>query len=339
MSGFARGARWRLVGLAAALAVLWWLAAAGGPAPEERALGERVRAAQQFLVSWRDANGTASAADIDPWSCGLVGVEWSDMTTTLGRLESKRTACDPAWAGQFLRWYREAELKEGDRVAIYSSASFPGLLLSAWLAAEAAGLETLVVVSLGASTWGANHPELPWPEIEAALRRGGYLKGRADFYSLGGGGEVGGGLAPEAVARLRAVAQSRGVALLEAGGLEGMVDAKADLLGANGARLLVTIGGPQSSLGDDPDALRFRPGLNFPGAARHAGNGVVARALEAGIPVLHLLDIEALARRVGIPFDGEPGLVPPRRVHPAWALAGLALFFWVLLTHRRWRLV
>lgn len=339
MSGFARGARWRLAGLAAALSVLWWLATAGGPAPEERALGERVQAAQQFLVSWRITNGTASESDIDTRGCGLIGVEWSDMTTTLGRLESKRTACDPAWAAQFLRWYREAGLEAGDRVAIYSSASFPGLLLSAWLAAEAAGLQTLVVVSLGASTWGANHPELPWPEIEAALRRGGYLKGRADFYSLGGGGEVGGGLSPGAVARLRAVAQSHGIPMLEADSLDGMVEAKAGLLGANGVRLLVSIGGPQSSLGDDPDALRFRPGLHVPGAARHAGNGVVARALETGIPVLHLLNIEGLARSVGIPFDGEPGLVPPRHVHPAWALAGLALFLGVLLTHRRWRLV
>lgn len=339
MSGFERRARWRLVALAAALSVLWALASTGGRSPEEQALEERVRAAQEYLSAWRAANDTASPVDVDPRGCGLIGVEWSDTTTTLGRLESKRTACHPAWAGQFLRWYREAGLGEGDRVAIYSSASFPGLLLAAWLAAEAAGLEPLVVVSLGASTWGANHPELPWPEIEAALRRSGHLEGRADFYTLGGGGETGGGLSPQAIDRLRAAARSGGVPLLEAGSLDAMADAKAELLEANGVRLLVTIGGPHTSFGDDPDALNFTPGLVFPGQARHAGNGVVARSLDAGIPVLHLLNIEALARRVGIPFDAAPGAWSPRRVHPAWALAGLALFLGVLLTHRRWRLV
>ena len=207
------------------------------------------------------------------------------------------------------------------------------------LAAEAAGLEPLVVVSLGASTWGANHPELPWPAIEAALEQNGYLGGRADFYSLGGGGEAGGGLLPEAVAGLRAAARSRGVPLLEADSLAGMVQAKSRLLGSNGVRLLVTIGGPHSSLGDDPEALRFPPGLVFPEQVRNAGNGVVAAALEAGLPVLHLLNIEGLARRVGIPFDAAPGSGLPPRVHPAWALVGLALFLGVLFTHRRWRLV
>lgn len=339
MSGFERRARWRLVALAVALLVLWFLASAGGTPREEQALAERVQAAQRFLVDWRASNGTGSQAVVDPWGCGLIGVEWSDTTTTLGRLESKRTACNPAWAGQFLRWYREAGLQAGDSVAVYSSASFPGLLLSAWLAAEAAGLEPLVVVSLGASTWGANHPELPWPAIEAALQRNGHLDGRADFYSLGGGGEAGGGLSPEAVARLRAAALARGVPLLEADRLDGMVEAKTELLAANDVRLLVSIGGPQSSLGDDPHALRFPPGLTFPQQARNAGNGVVAAALEAGLPVLHLLNIEALARRVGIPFDAAPGSALPRRVHPAWALVGLALFLGVLLTHRRWRLV
>ena len=339
MSGFATRARWRLVALAGALSVLWLLATAGGPPPEDRALWERVRAAQQFLAAWRNANGTASATDVDPWACGLIGLEWSEITTTLGRLESKHTACNPAWAVQFLRWYREAGLEAGDRVAIYSSASFPGLLLSAWLAAEEAGLEPLVVVSLGASTWGANHPDAPWPVIEAALQQNGFLQGRADFYTLGGGGEAGGGLSAEAIARLRTAARARGVPLLEAGSLEDMVKAKTELLSADDTRLLVTIGGPHSSLGDDPDALHFAPGLSLPGEVRYAGNGVVAAALEAGVPVLHLLNLEVLARRVGIPFDAAPRVGSRHRVHPAWSLAGLALFLGVLLTHRRWRLV
>lgn len=339
MSSLEQRARWRLVALAMALLALWFLASAGGVSKEEQALVERVQAAQQFLVAWRASNGSGSQADVDPWGCGLIGVEWSDTTTTLGRLESKRTACNPAWAIQFLRWYREAGLAPGDRVAVYSSASFPGLLLSAWLAAEAAGLEPLVVVSLGASTWGANHPDLPWPAIEAALQQNGYLEGRANFYSLGGGGETGGGLSAEAVARLRAAARSRGVPLLDAASLRGMVDSKTELLRTNDVRLLVTIGGPHSSLGDDPEALRFPPGLSFSEQAGNAGNGVVAAALEAGLPVLHLLNIEALARRVGIPFDAAPASGLPRRVHPAWAVVGLALFLGVLLTHRRWRLV
>jgi poly-gamma-glutamate system protein len=269
----------------------------------------------------------------------MIGVEWSELTTTLGSLEAKRSACDPAWALQFLRWYRAAGLAPGDAVAIYSSASFPGMLLNAWLAAEAAGLQTLVVVSLGASTWGANHPDAPWPVLEVALRRGGFLPGRANFYTLGGSGEVGGGLSAAAIARFRDAAGSAGVEILEARELADMVELKSDLLRAQGAGLLVTIGGPHSSLGDDPEALRFPPGLSRPGGALPAGNGVVARVLDEGTPVVHVLDIRRLSQRAGLPFDAPYGRRAPLHLSPGWALFGLALFFGVVLTHRRWRLV
>lgn len=339
MSDFARKARIRLVALAVGMAALYGLADPFGLSLEERALWERVRAAQQHLVDWRDARGSASPAEVDPAGCGMIGVEWSELTTTLGSLEAKRSACNPAWALQFLRWYRDVGLAPGDGVAIYSSASFPAMLLNAWMAADAAGLRPLVVVSLGASTWGANHPDAPWPVLEMALRRGGHLSRPADFYTLGGGGEVGGGLSPAALERLEEAARAAGVELLRSGRLEDMVDLKAALLDDHGSGLLVTIGGPHSSLGDDPAALRFPPGLNRPGDALPSGNGVAARALEAGIPVVHVLDLRALSRRVGLPFDATTRPRAPLGLSPAWALAGLGLFFTVLLTHRRWRLV
>lgn len=339
MSRFTNRARMKLVLLALAMAALWLLATPRSLAPSDRELWNHVRAAQEYVHGWRQRHGIASGAEQDPRGCGLIGVEWSSITTTLGSLEAKRTACDPAWAIQFARWYREQGLQKGDAVAIYSSASFPGLLLSAQAAAESLGLDPLVVVSLGASTWGANHPDASWPVLEAELNRAGFLQKRPDFYTLGGGGESGGGMAPEAVESLRRAAAEAGVELLQAGGLEEMVHIKSSLLEQRGCRLLVSIGGSQANLGDDPDVLRLGPGLHRPEGGESAGNGVIARALGQDVPIIHLLNIRELAAQTGIPFDARPDPRALLSVRPAWALLALALFITVLLTHRRWRLV
>lgn len=336
---FAVRSRFSLLALAAAMLVLWLLAAPSVPTAGERALWDKVRAAQQHLVDWRKVNGTSAAVSADPRGCGLIGVEWSPITTTLGDLEAKRTACDPAWAIRFLRWYRELGLEAGDRIAIYSSASFPGLLYSSLAAAESYGLEPFVIVSLGASTWGANHPDAPWPVLAAELRRGGFLRSRADFYTLGGNSETGGGMAPEGRQLLRAAAFKAGVGVLDADGLEDMTGFKTDLLASEQVRLLVNIGGSHANLGGDPDVLELDPGLHLPGGDAPAGNGVIGRALESGVPVIHALNIRELAGRSGIPFDALAPASAPADVRPFWLLTALALFFGVLLTHRRWRLV
>ena len=88
MTAFARRARLRLVALAAGMVAVAWLADPYGLSVTERDLWERVRTAQQQLAAWREANGIASSAEVDPATCGLIGVEWSDLTTTLGSLEA-----------------------------------------------------------------------------------------------------------------------------------------------------------------------------------------------------------------------------------------------------------
>ena len=324
--------------LAVAMAGLWYLAAPAVLSSEERALWERVRAAQLHLVQWRQHNGTAVDVQMDPWGCGLIGPEWSGITTTLGELGSKRTACNPAWAVQFSRWFHQLGLKPGDHVAIYSSGSFPGLLLSAVAATEAMQLEPLLIVSLGASTFGANHPDAPWPVLAAELRRNGFIRERADYYTLGGGAELGHGLPPEGEALLREAAKDAGVELLTAVDLEEMIALKTDLLDRHQPRLFINIGGSQANLGNAEEILRLSPGLVPVSESGRAGNGIIGVAMQDNIPVIHMLNLKSISNKVGIPYDSPPRKMAPARVSIGWCCAGLVLFFAVLLTHRRWRL-
>jgi len=335
---FSRYTRAKLLILALVLGGIWALGDPHTTSPAEQALWDRVRAAQLHLSHWRREQGTATTEQHDPWNCGLVGLEWSGITTTLGDLEAKRTACNPAWAIQFLRWFDELGLEAGDPIAIYSSASFPGLLLNAIAAAEAAQLQPLLIVSLGASTWGANHPGAPWPTLESELLRAGFIHKQADFYTLGGGAEMGRGLAPEDEAILRQAANAAGVGILNAADLEAMVRLKTELLVAYQARLFISIGGSQANLGDAEEVLRLSRGRVPAAEADRAGNGVIARAMQNGTPVIHMLNIRSIANTVGIPYDSKPSGAAPIRANPWWSAAGLLVFFAVLLSHRRWRL-
>ncbi len=328
----------RLLLMAAVMAVFWYLANPSVLSPEEDLLWERVRAAQLHLSQWRQASGNASLPDDDPWSCGLIGLEWSGLTTTLGELASKRTGCNPAWAVQFSRWFHELELKPGDHIAIYSSGSFPGLLLNAIAAAEAMQLEPLLIVSLGASTWGANHPEAPWPVLAAELRRIGFISKRADYYTLGGGAELGHGLAPEGEMLLRAAAKDAGVELLSAASLKDMIALKSELLEGFQPRVFINIGGSQANLGDAEEVLRLQAGLLPAGDIGATGNGVIGYALRNEIPVIHMLNVKSISNRVGIPYDGPPRKMAPSRMSIGWSIPALALFFAVLFTHKRWKL-
>ena len=328
----------RLLLLALGLAGSWYLAGPSVLSTEEEQLWERVRAAQNHLSQWRQLNGTVSPIESDPWNCGLIGLEWSGITTTLGELSSKRTACNPAWAVQFSRWFRDLGLKPGDRIAIYSSGSFPGMMLNAIVAAEAMQLEPLLIVSLGSSTWGANHPESPWPVLATELRRGGFIRKRADYYTLGAGGELGQGLSPEGEELLREAADNAGVELLTAANLQEMIARKTQLLEAFQPGLFISIGGSQANLGDAEEVLRLQTGL-IPGNQDELfGNGVIGAALRVDTPVIHMLNIKSIGYRVGIPYDSYPRKAAPSRASIGWSSLGLLLFFIILFTHRRWRL-
>lgn len=338
VSAFSLSVRLKLSLLAVAMAGLWYLAAPASLTDEEDLLWQKVRAAQLHLGDWGQQRRLVVPEGSDPWSCGLIGVEWSGITTTLGEPGSKRTACNPAWAVQFSRWFREQGLQKDDVIAIYSSSSFPGLLLNALAAAEALELKPLVIVSLGASTWGANRIEAPWPVLAAELRRGGFISKRADYYTMGGDEELGNGMSPEGQALLRKSALDAGVELLVTDSLEEMVALKSELLERGQAKLLVNIGGSHANMGDDPEVLKMQPGLNSGDSPGKAGNGVIGFALGQGIPVLHMLNIKTLGEKVGIPYDTEPRKKAPVTVSAWWSLAGVLLFLTVLLSHRRWRL-
>lgn len=332
---FSSSARLRLVILAVVMALLWCPGSSHSLRGEERLLWEKVRSAQAWLYDLREKQGNAAGETADPQKTGFIGVEWSPITTTLGPLEAKRTAADPLWAVYILRQFRRLGVGEGDRVAVVSSSSFPGLVYSVLAAAEHEGVAVLWIHSLGSSTWGANVPSFPWPAMATALRQGGFLAKKADWYTLGGAAEMGLDLPEEGREILTEAADLEGSPLLSAASLQDMTESKWKIIAQFAPRLLINVGGGAAAFaGSYSDFIRgglFSPEKPFP-----PGEGVVQKALASDIPVFHFLDMKGMGRRAGIPWNGalSPRFRAP--VGPAVPAAGLAFFFFFLLFSKRW---
>ena len=329
----------RLLLLALFLAFMWFGGERTGVLLGEKgALWDRVREGHTALWSEQMRRGIELSPVEDKLNTGLIGVEWSPLTTTLGDIKAKRTATNPLWAIQFGEWFDALGLKSGDRVVIYSSASFPGLLLSALAAVEARGLHPFLCVSLGSSTWGANRPDFSWPLMAKTLRRANIIHTPTARYTLGGDEERGIGLSNETIELFTRLAKQEGVPLLVADNGQEMIDKKTRLMLQFKPKLLINIGGGYASMGVKEDVLSLPPGLLLPSKeiASKAGDGVMAHALQARIPVIHLLNLPLLAREVGIPWDPDVFVKVSSSQRSFLSALGVVIFVLVLLLNKRW---
>ncbi len=320
------------------MVLFWSMATHSSMNPDELKLWESVRDAQQHMADWRLKTGTNSPPDEDPWNTGLIGVEWSSTATTQGDLAAKRSSTHPSWAVQFYRWFNQLNLNPGDRIAIFSSGSFPGMLLNALAAAESLNLDIMLVVSLGSSSWGANHPDAPWPVLADELRKRGFIRKKADFYTLGGGNETGGGLSAEGKAILIKAATDANVTLLDAQDLDKMIIRKSELIRSYKPSVFINIGGSHANLGSDEEVLKLSPGLVPSSEGQNVGNGVLGFAMNQNIPVIHILNLKLLSHKHGLPYDARPRKTGSSGSDLIWCVIGVLGFLVVLWRNKRWQL-
>ncbi|MBN1940466.1 MAG: poly-gamma-glutamate system protein [Candidatus Aminicenantes bacterium] len=295
--------------------VLWLFppAESAGADPEITRAVSLMHRSVEAIRRYRDENGPAIDARFDLNRTGLVGMETSPITTSLGHLEAKRTTTNPQFAGAVVRMFREAGLKPGDRVAVGASGSFPGLILAALCAAEAMDLHPLVISSLGASNWGGNHPEWTWHEMSVCLRQAGVLDIEPLAFSLGGDGDFGADMTAEGRDILERKILASGRPFLRPKDLPSGVAARlahfGEAAGGGQVQAFVNIGGSFIDMGTDGEILKLRPGYNpaadvvIPPVERR---GLIQEMARQGVPVIHLLYVKGLCDRYGLPWDPVP---------------------------------
>jgi len=251
----------------------------------------------------------------DPNRTGLIGLEFSPLTTTLGNLEAKRTTTNPNFAALVVFLLQEAGVKKGDTVAVGASSSFPALIVATLSAAKAMDLNVLMICSLGASQWGANISEFHWLDMLDCLRESGVHDSQPIALSLGGEEDIGKDMNPEGRIFLSEEIVQTGILFIHEPDFKVNVQTRMRLYERNAGeseiKSFINIGGSWANIGMDPEILELKPGLtmisHLPPVDRR---GVLFEMASRNIPVIHLLFVKGLAETYGLPWDPSPFPAP-----------------------------
>lgn len=246
----------------------------------------------------------------DPNGTGMIGSGLTAITSNGGLLRAKQTSANPNFAAVLVQMFKRVGLKKGDIVAMGFSGSFPSLNLASLVAAEALGLDPIIIASTAASRWGGNDPQLAWLDMERLLFEKGIIHHRSVAASLGGEQDKGGGIPPEGIRLLRKIIKRNGIELIDPASLEASWDLRMNIYqeAAQGQpiKCYVNVGGGLGSVGSTLNKKMFKSGLNrttpYPDKIR---DSVMTRMSRAGIPVIHLHNINRLARRYGLPVQPD----------------------------------
>lgn len=304
--------------------------------PMEEAARQMARGLRAAAEHCRE-RGLEVEPALDPHGTCLVGPSITELFTTQGDPAAKRTTLNPDLAGLMVHLLELAGVGPGDAVAVGASGSFPALLLASLTAAEALGAHPRVILSLGASSYGATRPEFHLLAFHRLLLERGIVAAPPVALSLGGRGDVGADFDPAFRERLLGELAGEGLELLVEEDLRANVARRLALYGVAGKgaedplgeqqasptaggrtppgrsppKVFVNIGGSEANLGTSPLVLRLPPGwvgggeptLELPPPPQR---GVIWEMLARGVPVIHLLHIRGLALRYGLPWDPDP---------------------------------
>jgi poly-gamma-glutamate system protein len=243
--------------------------------------------------------------EIDPMESGLLGTLMTPVTSNTGSLSAKQTSVNPNFAAVIVRLLKRVEVTRGDIVAVGFSGSFPAINVCVLAAIETLKLKPIIITSVSASSWGANIPEFLWINMEQYLNQRRLFSYRTQLASIGGVEDRGIGISKEGIALMKqAIARSR-LPFLDpenyAESIEERMRAYIEYAQGEPIKAYINVGGGTTSVGTKIGKLLFRPGLNqrAPIGGSHI-DSVMNEMIKRGTPVIHLIQIEQLAKQYGL---------------------------------------
>lgn len=270
------------------------------------AAARRMQHAENILLDYIYENNIPIEKE-DLNQTGLLGPEWTVITTSLGLLEAKRTSLSPDFAALMIGFFHEADLQKGDAIAVGASGSFPGLGLATVCAATEMGLNARIIASFGSSMYGATRPELTFPKMLSILEEQGLVAYDLIAVSPGGDDDLGiGPLYDETPDVIMGLANAAGVPVISESSLADSIRKRLDTFGD--VKLFVNVGGASANMGETSAGVEFPNGLvlNPPPIPDSPVRGLIFEYAARKIPVIHLLNIRGLAHDHGMPFDPVP---------------------------------
>ena len=265
--------------------------------------------------------GIAIDFENDPNGSGLIGEQTTLITTDLGELRSKLIATNPNFAAAIVQMFKDADLRRGSKIAVGLTGSLPGANIALYSACEVMGIEPVVITSVGSSTWGANHPQFTWLDMEKLLYDNKLIKYRSVAASLGGGSDNGRGLSMTGRNLLLDAIKRNDIQLVFTGNAENILEGGGSLRENVEKRMsiyqtaskgqpyaaYVNIGGGLSSLGSSQNGKLIPSGLSFDlSTINFPSQGVITMMAARKIPIIHVLRLADIARVYGLTQEVSP---------------------------------
>ena len=278
---------------------------------EEKQEATRLSAFAMEKIKERKAELGIPMATKDILQTGLLGERYTGITTTLGVLEAKRTSLNPNFAAVIIDMFKEADIQKGDEVGVVFSGSFPGLNISVLCAIEVFELKPCIMISIGASSYGANHPEFTFLEMFDYLVQEKILSHPVNYISLGGNNDLGDefdeDLREKIIGRIK---QNPATFIFESDFETNIKKRMAYFEQAvPDMKLFINVGGNLVAMGREEAAFISDNGLIKPGYFSNQfgknikNEGLIDRYLSKKIPVIHMLNIKGLAYEYHLPYD------------------------------------
>lgn len=300
------------------------------------AAAQIMKQAISAIRSHCDQTGIKIDETTDPNRTGLIGSEISPIATTLGNLQAKRTTTNPNFAALVVRLLEEAGVSPGDTIAIGSSASFPSLMIATLAAAQSLKVHPIIIISLGASSYGATNPDFNLLDVYEVVFQKKIFTIQPAAISLGGDRDVGRDFDPAIKAQLIKQINSNGLPFIYEPDLEKNVARRMKIFEGNSSKsriaAFINIGGSYANIGTSEQVLKIKPGLNKPKSLPpKAARGVLFEMAARKIPIIHLLFIKGLAMKYGFPWDPIP--LPEHNESGAFNLqSNQDIRFWIIST-------
>ena len=244
---------------------------------------------------------------------GMIGAEYTAITTTIGNIDSKTTSLDPNFAAVYIKMFSELALKEGDEVVINISGSFPMLDISCIIAMEEYGLKPFIMASVGASSYGATNPAFTIFDMLEYLYEQKVINSRIDVVSLGGSSDVGENFGESNDYKDRELIIERinksGVTFLYEKDFDKNIEKRLNLIKDKfkDVKLFINVGGNSVGIGINENAYYTANGIikaskyKKTNLTKH-GEGLLEKFLSSGVDVIQMLNLKYIASEYGLKY-------------------------------------
>lgn len=233
---------------------------------------------------------------------GMLGQDFTWITTTLGSKESKTTTTNPNFTLVIYDYLKALHLKEGDSLAVNFSGSFPALNIATIIACEALAIEPIIISSIGASTYGGNDPEMTYLDMEYLLYSHGLITHKSLIFSNGGHNDLGEEMDQDILTTIIYRLEDLGYEHYYSDALNENINHRMALY--KDCSALISVGGNMVSQTETDFGFFDSYGYIDASQLRNfSSDGLIGLFLNQGKDVVNLLNIKAIAVEHGLPID------------------------------------